>query len=292
MDISAGIFLPEGFRELLSGVFSMIAVLSLSGLPFRRSRLISQRLLGTFLIASITLFTDNWMVFLAATLIIATLVTSTDFLESIAAIIRGNKDYFRYRIRPQRKKELGEHYKTKYAELSGTGARSMPHFTNNAPVGSFENYYMLEQLALQYFEEETGSTIKRNVVIEKNGNELYLDGLAGTADAPTDSQQQQEHDIVLKVKIVNEIDTGEISCISENAKKDLNRYREMTGRKAAAVAAIITLNSSNTKEAAGGKHRQGAKHSIKSYSDLYSVSEVTAEVLPLESIMLREEKSY
>ena len=87
---------PENFRELLSAsmfVFAIIfSFLSLS----KNWREHSLRMTGLFLLVSLALFAHNGYSYFATLFIVATAVTQLEFLQNLAAIIRGSKEYFDY----------------------------------------------------------------------------------------------------------------------------------------------------------------------------------------------------
>ena len=86
-------------HETLAGVFALIAVifllLSISG----NIRHYALRIFAILLISSLSLFANHWSCYFLVILIIATTVTDLEFLENIAAIIRGSKEYFPYKAR-------------------------------------------------------------------------------------------------------------------------------------------------------------------------------------------------
>ncbi|MFD2672956.1 hypothetical protein [Marinicrinis sediminis] len=106
---------PENFRELLSAISIILgfvfSFISLKGTLKEHSL----RLAGLLLLLGLCLFANNAWCYFAAIFIIATAVTQLDFLQNLAAIIRGNKDYFDYRKEFISKDEILEN-KTKEIE--------------------------------------------------------------------------------------------------------------------------------------------------------------------------------
>ncbi|MEX1027517.1 MAG: hypothetical protein WD049_05855, partial [Candidatus Paceibacterota bacterium] len=89
--------IPAEFHELLAGVaFVCALILAFFGLR-RRLRSTSLRLSAIFFLVTFTLFADHGVTYFAAIFIIATAVTELDFLQNLAAIIRGDKNYFDFR---------------------------------------------------------------------------------------------------------------------------------------------------------------------------------------------------
>lgn len=90
--------LPKSFIQALAGTLCIIAlILAIASLLSKlRSHMI--RLSALMFISSIALFSNHWSTYFAALFIIATMVTELEFLERLAAIIRGSKPYFDYKI--------------------------------------------------------------------------------------------------------------------------------------------------------------------------------------------------
>lgn len=89
--------LPATFLELLGGALAAVAVGAglMSLCADLRVHLL--KLLAILIICSLALFSNNVSTYFVAIFVIATAVTELDFLQNLAAIIRGNKEYFDYR---------------------------------------------------------------------------------------------------------------------------------------------------------------------------------------------------
>ena len=89
--------LPLSFIQLLAGALCITATVLafLSLMPFFRTHAL--RLSAIIFIASLSLFCNNVWNYFAALFIIATAVTEIEFLQNLAAIIRGDKNYFAYK---------------------------------------------------------------------------------------------------------------------------------------------------------------------------------------------------
>jgi hypothetical protein len=88
---------PQSFVELLAGslvaVAFILAVVSL----WEKPRAHATRLLSLFSVVALSLFANNPWTYFAAVFIIATAVTELEFLQNLAAIVRGDKHWFDYR---------------------------------------------------------------------------------------------------------------------------------------------------------------------------------------------------
>jgi hypothetical protein len=89
--------IPESFREIVA-VISILLGFLFSFFSLKSSlREHSLRVTGLLLLLGLCLFANNEWCYFAAIFIIATAVTQLDFLQNLAAIIRGSKEYFDYR---------------------------------------------------------------------------------------------------------------------------------------------------------------------------------------------------
>lgn len=90
-------FYPATFLELLGGLLAVVAVMAglASLIPDWRVHLL--KLLSIVFICSLALFSNSVSTYFVAIFVIATAVTELDFLQNLAAIIRGNDGYFNYK---------------------------------------------------------------------------------------------------------------------------------------------------------------------------------------------------
>ncbi|NVZ82538.1 hypothetical protein HX836_12070 [Pseudomonas yamanorum] len=107
-------FHPLNFFQASAGVFGAFALIFGLLSLFDGLRTHAIRMLAIFLVVALSLFANSTTVYFAAVFIIATAVTELEFLQTLAAIIRGNKDYFTFR-----KETLSSEakYKSSQAEL-------------------------------------------------------------------------------------------------------------------------------------------------------------------------------
>jgi len=87
-------YLPENFREVVAAAALLVgfvfAFISLA----KDQKEHTLRITGIFSLLGLCLFSNNPSTYFAAVFIIATAVTQLEFLQNLAAIIRGSKDYF------------------------------------------------------------------------------------------------------------------------------------------------------------------------------------------------------
>jgi len=89
-------FLPQSFREILGALALIVAILFSFISIAKASREHCLRATGLFLLAGIILFANDAWAYFASVFIFGTAITQLEFLQNLAAIIRGSKEYFDY----------------------------------------------------------------------------------------------------------------------------------------------------------------------------------------------------
>ena len=179
-------FLPNSFIEALGGiVIALSLILSLVSLiPPLRSH--SIKLLALFVVAALSLFSNHWSTYFAGIFVIATAVTELEFLQNLAAIIRGNKEYFDYKKETlstdqKQKKIKEEQEQLSEAEPAEEEPKEKTVKTFRAKVTAtrpnVEKIINIEEKALDKMEEYFDSKIERGVRVSRKGKYIELDGL-------------------------------------------------------------------------------------------------------------------
>lgn len=88
--------IPPSFIQALAGILSFIGIVFAFSSLFKKFRTLSIRLCAIMFIGVLALFSNHISTYFASIFIIATAVTELEFLQNLAAIIRGNKDYFNW----------------------------------------------------------------------------------------------------------------------------------------------------------------------------------------------------
>lgn len=179
-------FLINNFIEVLGGTILVLSLILglLSLIPCWRFHTI--KLLAIFVVAALTLFSNHWSTYFAGIFVIATAVTELDFLQNLAAIIRGNTAYFDYKKESlsfdQKQKKIEEEQKqfNKAESMEGESkenhikADNQESITIKSDIGRIIN---IEEKALNGMEKYFNSKIERGVRIRGNGKHIELDGL-------------------------------------------------------------------------------------------------------------------
>ena len=181
--------IPNSFVEALAGslVLAAIVVGAISLMPSLRAH--SLRLMALLFVGSLSLFSNHWSTYFASIFVIATAVTELEFLQNLAAIIRGNKEYFDFKketlTHTQREEKVAREQEEiskasenrKQGDVKAAHTKSAPEITfQRAPeIGKILQY---ESKALERVEKYLGNSIERNVLVKgSDGRQIELDGL-------------------------------------------------------------------------------------------------------------------
>lgn len=88
--------MPGNFLEFVGGSMLLAAIVAGSASLMPCIRVHSLRLLAIFCVTALAVFSNSLSTYLVAIFVIATAVTELEFLQNLAAIIRGNKEFFDY----------------------------------------------------------------------------------------------------------------------------------------------------------------------------------------------------
>lgn len=98
------------FFGVIGGIGAIIFMIA------RRTTDLSIKILGSLFVLSICFAANNWFVYAVGTFIIATLVTELEFLEKLAAIAWGRKEYWDYLMQKATKSEVKEKIGKEFSE--------------------------------------------------------------------------------------------------------------------------------------------------------------------------------
>lgn len=174
---------PGSFTTALGGTVIAVSILLsiLSLIPCLKVQ--STKLLALFVIVGLSLFANEWFTYFASVFVIATTVTEVEFLQNLAAIIRGdNKAYFDYKKESlsfeQRKNKIEKEEGNQFSELESVKADPTPD-KNTAILKrpNLSRIIRIEEKALDKLEEYFNSKIERGVRVSRDGRHIELDGL-------------------------------------------------------------------------------------------------------------------
>ena len=156
------------------------------------------RVCALFLVGVVVLFANSSYTYFAAVFIIATAVTQLEFLQNLAAIIRGSKEYFEYQKETQSRKEVQNKIEKELIEEEVAAAiENQSADELGASINYSSGSVMLNlspkqmdtrsfamvayEFALNKLEEQYGKSIDRYPrFVSKNGRFSEFDGLLET----------------------------------------------------------------------------------------------------------------
>lgn len=174
--------LPGNFIEALGASLVILAMLfSLVSLS-PKMRVHSLKLFALMIVTGLCLFSNHTTTYFAALFIIATAVTELEFLQNLAAIIRGNKDYFSYKIealsKEEKKEKIAKEQNIDISKLKDEDKETIAKEHNrNKTRNTIKRAYESEEKALDELQKYFGKEIKRNVRVKTSRGEIELDGL-------------------------------------------------------------------------------------------------------------------
>ncbi len=186
------------------------------------------RLSAVYIVAAISLVSNHWTTYLAAVFIIATAITELDFLQNLAAIIRGDKNYFDYK-----KSVFGreEAEKKVVRESQHVQAAMLPHCSDTIAesIESCNVKYDPEiilnakQSALSKLEKQFCIRLERNVRLTLHDISVEIDGLLRESDV----------DIVYEVRYLPSLETMKpFLFLAYGLEHIITSYQSITGRTA------------------------------------------------------------
>lgn len=255
----------ESFLDLVATALIAVTILFAVCALFDNRK--ATRLAALLLVAALALYSDAFGTYFAAIFIVATAVTELEFLEKLAAIIRGSKEYFDYKKSQvpvdEVKAKAGE--EAAAAEIPPLPSQAPERAPNNddgperdrtekesnqrteapkqlMPSGDAASIgYAIEQLALTYFERRLGTPIQRNVRFSTPRADVEFDGVVERGNGRSDTL------IEIKLASGHTIE----STARRGAKEFLRRqetFKEMTGRRTTGILVLVVPDKSQTGE--------------------------------------------
>ena len=211
---------PDSFLELLGAL--CLAICSL----FEKIRGHATRILAILLVLAMALFADHGAMYFAAVFIVATAVTEIEFLQTLAAIIRGSEPYFRYKAELLTQEETEEKIRQKQVALQPETI-SVPRAT----PGGVARALVVEQLTIVRLEKELGTRIERGVRFRKDRRAVEVDGIA--------KGRRGERDKIIEIKWLRRGGLRRLLDQIPFLLRTVLEYQENTGRDAYLVLAVV-----------------------------------------------------
>jgi hypothetical protein len=230
----SGVPAPESFREIVATALSAIAVLYSIGSIWAGHTAV--RMFAIVLVVSISLFANSPVTYFAAVFVVATAVTELGFLEHLAAILRGSKEYFDYQKSVLSLQESKDKAALELAEPPALIEHEAPLRVLPSGAAS-EAGYAIEQLALTYLERRLGMPPERSVRFSREGVTVEFDGvIQRTGGRP---------DILIEVKLVASKRFGDVAIsAARQALAHQRSFEEITGRRSTLRLVVVVPDSS------------------------------------------------
>ncbi len=210
----------------------------------------SLRLFAILALAGLSLFSNHWTTYFAAIFIIATAVTELEFLHVLAAIIRGDKNYFDFR-REYLTKEEAIQKSSESIEAAETEEEleletqrtnrddgveiQIPENIRELPHSQLSRLsFQIETKALAWAEKREGTPIQKYVRFSSDDSRVEFDGFV--------DGKKRTNDTIYEVKWVREERQmfPFLMHFTPRLVEMYHRYTTITKRKAELVLVIVT----------------------------------------------------
>ena len=178
---------PSSFIQTIAGILSGVSFILAFLSVFPTNRPHCTRLFAIFLVAALACFANHGATYFASLFIIATAITELDFLQNLAAIIRGNDAYFNFKKESIPEKEIEE----SISKELNTAMELLKKEENLPKTISFpleadkltntQRYVIAEKLAFQSLEKRFNQPITQHVRFHGGGGYMTeFDGILET----------------------------------------------------------------------------------------------------------------
>lgn len=245
-------FIPTDFTEFLGGGLIAIAVIFGFLSMFTSIRSHSIKMLSLMLVAGLSIYSNHPANYFAALFIVATAVTELEFLQNLAAIIRGNKEYFSYKIetlsKEEKKESIEEEQKLDLASLSEQDREKIAreHMRDKTKL-SVKRSYEAGEKALDKLEEYFGQKIERNIRIKSKNKSIEFDGIIPNVVDDMVSEK------LFEIKYVGKPNLNQIYRTFEHAETLAREYKSITNKIAKMHLVLVTAEENGLIESQSKK---------------------------------------
>lgn len=217
-------FLPSNIRELISILVILVGIIFSFISIIKTDRDYILRITALFLLTGIALFANNPYCYFATIFIIATAVTQLEFLQNLAAIIRGSKEYFDYQKEFISQKEVA---KTIKKEIEGSGFNDLTNRNDSLKIA-----LITEEYTFKYIERIMNRPIHRHVRFKAKNIDVRFDGF----------MQFDRIDVLFEIRLIK-LETPKLEYkLRENIKRlaiSVSEYQNITNRAASLNYVIV-----------------------------------------------------
>jgi hypothetical protein len=230
---------PDNFRELLSAIAFLLGVFfSVASIP-AHSREHCLRMTGLFLLVGLALFANSPAVYFATVFIVATAVTQLEFLQNLAAIIRGSKEYFDYQKEFLSQKEVEKTAEKEAKEIEAApleltenqDRKTLNLSIDTSNVTPMQFGLLVEQFTFNFLERKYGKPIQRYVRFKGKRGLVEFDGVI----------QGEDTDLLFEIKTSRRgiIPASFLLDIVNRYVHKVRTYKEITKRTASLRIVLV-----------------------------------------------------
>lgn len=279
--------IPNNFRELFA-FFAFLISLIFSFISLNKNHLEHcLRMSAILFIVSLSLFANSSYCYFAAIFIIATAVTQLDFLQNLAAIIRGSKEYFDYKKESKPTQEVEKELERESEVIENTPVEEdiknfqmesnpLKSEMSNKSFSYGQFAFLTEEYTFKYLEKKFKKPIQRYVRILSSKFRTEFDGIMQFGDT----------DVIFEIKTTRRgiFPTTIIKRTLERAIKTIEEYKEITNRNATLRLVLIgNFNESyKTKLTSQIPELIPKTNTIQITIDFYSFSEIGIDMSQFE----------
>lgn len=236
---------PTTFLETVAAALLGIAILFASLSLFSAVRTVAVRMCAILSLAALAIFANHWLTYFSAIFIIATAVTELEFLHILAAIARGDKNYFDFRREFLTREEalLKSRQDANVDGESTDATTSSPEALVAPPqvkliavpkhgVVPSSTSLLIEERALDWFERTFGLSLQRYVRFLSTDAAIEVDGVALAAN-------RRGRDTVVEVKVLRRAHGIMLRTLAERFATLAKKYAAVTGRSAEFVLLLV-----------------------------------------------------
>lgn len=239
--------IPNNYSSFIGSIVLIFAFICFFITFNKDYKVHATKIFAMLMIIVLALFSSHWATYFASIFIIATAVTELEFLQNLAAIIRKDEHYFKYKQETLSKED---NIKRKVEEsvedeliLDNKDIDSKEEKNTTIDVNSFKQMshshfirYSLEieEKALNYLSKTYGQ-IEHGVRITKNGKRVEFDGLIN----------ENKKSIIFEVKWLRDerIAHNYARHFLRRFNEMISKYIEMTGKSVETNLVFVTTES-------------------------------------------------
>jgi len=279
MEPALELIIPDTYPNLIGTILIIVSVLCLFISFFEAHQRHATKLCSILIVTSLALFSSHGATYFAAIFIVATAVTELEFLQTLAAIIRKDKNYFDYKkeslssednISRKAKEALEEELLTTSDEVGSTKSKiDLSTLLELSRPDTMRLSLDIEDKSIIFLENKYGK-IERNVRFRKSSDLAEFDGVIET---------KGKNSKIFEIKWIRNPDFFyPFTSNSIRRTKDLvEKYRNITGVNAEIhLVVIINTKTSVSSSRIEKVHEKAREAGV--ILTLLSLSEVGFEV--------------